>query len=155
MPPGPIVADVGAAEERQNRLLLRARDRIDRHYREPLDVPALAAVACMSQAHFIRSFKTAFGETPHRYLQRRRIERAMERLRRTDRSVSEVCLEVGWTSFATFSRTFREVVGCTPSEYRATPPVSRDGEVPTCFVKSWTRPATSSSSGTATGVDAA
>jgi len=77
---------VGAAEEHQNRLLLRARDRIDVDYRAPLDVAALAAVACMSPAHFIRSFKAAFGETPYRYLQRRRMERAMERLRRTDRS---------------------------------------------------------------------
>lgn len=146
---------MGAAEEQHNRALLRARDRIDLHYREPLDVPALAAVAHMSPAHFTRSFKAAFGETPHRYLQRRRIERAMERLRRTDRTVSEVCVEVGWTSFATFSRTFREIVGCTPSEYRDAAAATGDGRVPTCFVKSWTRPATSSSSGTAGRVDAA
>jgi len=146
---------VGAAEEHQNRSLLRARDRIDLDYRTPLDVAALAAVACMSQAHFIRSFKAAFGETPYRYLQRRRIERAMERLRRTDRTVSEVCVEVGWSSFATFSRTFREVVGCSPSEYRAAAAVAREGQVATCFVKSWTRPAGSSRSGPASGIDAA
>ena len=146
---------VSAAEEEQNRRLLRARDRIDLHYREPLDVPALAEVACMSQAHFIRSFKAAFGETPYRYLQRRRIERAMERLRRTDHSVSDISIEVGWNSFATFSRTFREIVGCSPSEYRDAPPVAGDGTVPTCFVKSWTRPAGSSSSGTAPEGDAA
>lgn len=146
---------MGEVEEEQNRRLLRARDQIDLDYRERLDVAALAAVACMSPAHFIRSFKTAFGETPHRYLQRRRIERAMERLRRTDRTVSEVCVEVGWTSFATFSRTFREIVGCSPSEYRDAPRVAGDGRVPTCFVKSWTRPAGSSSSGTARPNDAA
>jgi AraC-like DNA-binding protein len=146
---------VSAAQEEHNRLLLRARDRIDLRYRSPLDVAALAEVAHMSPAHFIRSFKAAFGETPHRYLQRRRIERAMEQLRRTDRTVSDVCIDVGWTSFATFSRTFREVVGCSPSEYRSTPPLAGDGAVPTCFVKSWTRPATSSSSGTATTSDAA
>jgi transcriptional regulator GlxA family with amidase domain len=140
---------VSAADEELNRRLLRARDAIDVAYAEPLDVPALAAVACMSQAHFIRSFKVTFGETPYRYLQRRRIERAMERLRRTDRSVSQVCIEVGWSSFATFSRTFREIVGCSPSEYRDAPPLTGEGQVPTCFVKSWTRPATSSSSGTA------
>ncbi len=140
---------MGAQEEEQNRRLLRARDHIDLHYREPLDVGVLASVAHMSPAHFSRSFKATFGETPHRYLQRRRIERAMERLRRTDRSVSEVCIEVGWTSFATFSRTFREIVGCSPSEYRDGPPVAGDGSVPTCFVKSWTRPAGSSSFGTA------
>jgi len=132
---------MGAAEEDNNRRLLRARDLIDLHYREPLDIAALAAVACMSQAHFIRSFKAAFGETPYRYLQRRRIERAMEQLRRTDRPVSEICVETGWSSFATFSRTFRAVVGCSPSEYRNAPPVIGDGRVPTCFVKAWTRPA--------------
>lgn len=142
---------MGAAEEDNNRRLLRARDLIDLHYREPLDIAALAAVACMSQAHFIRSFKAAFGETPYRYLQRRRIERAMAQLRTTDRSVSEVCIDVGWTSFATFSRTFREIVGCSPSEYRAAPPVRDDRRVPTCFVKAWTRPAGSSSFGTAAG----
>lgn len=142
---------MGAAEEDNNRRLLRARDLIDLHYREPLDIAALAAVACMSQAHFIRSFKAAFGETPYRYLQRRRIERAMAQLRTTDRTVSEVCVDVGWTSFATFSRTFREIVGCSPSEYRAAPPVRDDRRVPTCFVKAWTRPAGSSSFGTAAG----
>lgn len=142
---------MGAAEEDQNRRLLRARDQIDLHYREPLDVPALAAVAFMSPAHFTRSFKAVFGETPHCYLQRRRIERAMELLRRTDRSVSDISIEVGWNSFATFSRTFREIVGCSPSDYRERPPVVGDGRVPTCFVKAWTRPAGSSSSGTAGG----
>lgn len=129
------------AREQQLRLLLRARDRVDRSYRSRLDIAGLAAIACMSPAHFIRSFKAGFGETPHRYLQRRRIERAMEQLRRTDRPVADICADVGWASFATFSRTFREVVGCSPSEYRRRPPVTGDGAVPTCFVKAWTRPA--------------
>jgi AraC-like DNA-binding protein len=137
-----------------NRLLLRARDAIDVGYRRPLDITALAAVACMSPAHFIRSFKAAFGETPHRYLQRRRVERAMERLRRSDLPVSDIGAEVGWASLATFSRTFREVVGCTPTQYRASTTSAQDGQVPTCFVKAWTRPATSSSSGTATPIGA-
>ncbi len=128
---------------------------MDRDFAAPLDVRSLAAIACISEANFIRSFKATFGETPHRYLQRRRIERAMERLRRTDRPVSEVCVEVGWNSFATFSRTFREIVGCSPSEYRDAPRPSGDGAVPTCFVKAWTRPAGSSSSGTASPGDAA
>lgn len=144
---------MGAAEEDQNRRLLRARDLMDMHYRSPLDVPALAATAYMSPAHFARSFRAVFGETPHRYLQRRRIERAMEQLRRTDRTISEICVDVGWTSFATFSRTFRGVVGCSPSEYRASASDNGDGRVPTCFVKSWTRPATSSSFGTASPID--
>lgn len=139
---------MGQAEEDSNRRLLRARDTIDLRFRDPIDIPALAVVALMSPAHFSRSFRAAFGETPHRYLQRRRIERAMEQLRRTDRTVSDIAIDVGWSSFATFSRTFREVVGCAPSEYRAKAVVA-DGGVPTCFVKAWTRPAGSSSFGTA------
>lgn len=146
--PGTFLA-MGAAVEELNRRLLRARDRIDLAYRQPLDIGALAAVAHMSPAHFIRSFKTAFGETPHRYLQRRRIERAMQRLRSGGATVSEVCVEVGWTSFATFSRTFKEVVGCSPSQYRDSATPTGEGFVPTCFLKSWTRPVDSSSSGTA------
>ena len=107
------------ATEQSNRRLLRARDAMDRAYPEVMDVAALAAIAVMSEAHFIRSFRAAFGESPHRYLQRRRVERAMYLLRRTDRSVTDVCLDVGFASLGTFSRTFREVVGQTPSEYRA------------------------------------
>jgi AraC-like DNA-binding protein len=101
-----------------NRRLLRARDAMDRAYAEPLDVRAVAAVAHVSEAHFIRSFRAVFGETPHRYLQRRRVERSMFLLRETDRSVTDVCLDVGFTSLGTFSRTFREIVGETPSAYR-------------------------------------
>ncbi|MGK5684901.1 helix-turn-helix domain-containing protein [Actinoplanes sp. URMC 104] len=104
--------------EKLNRRLLRARDAIDRAYAEPLDVRAVAAVAHMSPAHFSRCFRAAFGETPHRYLQRRRIERSMFRLRETGRSVTEVCADVGFASLGTFSRTFRAIVGQTPSEYR-------------------------------------
>jgi len=123
--------------EQTNRLLLRARDRIDRDYAKPLDIPALARIALASEAHFIRSFRRTFGETPHRYLQRRRVERAMWLLRATERSVSEVCLDVGFTSFATFSRTFREIVGESPSSYRTQGPPPA---VPTCFEKAWSRP---------------
>ena len=101
-----------------NRRLLRARDAMDRAYAEPLDVRALAAVAHVSEAHFIRTFRATFGETPHRYLQRRRVERSMFLLRETDRSITDVCLDVGFTSLGTFSRTFREIVGETPTEYR-------------------------------------
>ena len=101
-----------------NRRLLRARDAMDRNYAEPLDVRAVAAVAHMSEAHFSRSFRSVFGETPHRYLQRRRVERSMFLLRETDRSVTDICLDVGFTSLGTFSRTFREIVGETPSGYR-------------------------------------
>src|SRR5215218_6166094 len=85
---------------------------MDRAYAEPLDVRATAAIACLSEAHFIRSFRAIFGETPHRYLQRRRVERAMFLLRETSRSVTDVCFDVG------FSRTFREILGESPSDYR-------------------------------------
>ena len=105
--------------EELNRRLLRARDAMDRAYAEPLDVRAVAAIAHCSEAHFSRSFRTAFGETPHRYLQRRRVERSMFLLRETDRSVTDICLDVGFTSLGTFSRTFHEIVGETPSAYRA------------------------------------
>jgi AraC-like DNA-binding protein len=101
-----------------NRRLLRARDAMDRAYAEPLDVRAVAAVAYVSQAHFIRTFSAVFGETPHRYLQRRRVERSMFLLRETDGSVTDISLDVGFNSLGTFSRTFREIVGETPSAYR-------------------------------------
>jgi AraC-like DNA-binding protein len=102
-----------------NRRLLRARDAMDRAYAEPLDVRTVAAVAHISPAHFSRCFRDVFGETPHRYLQRRRVERSMFLLRETDRSVTDICFDVGFTSLGTFSRTFREIVGETPSGYRA------------------------------------
>jgi transcriptional regulator GlxA family with amidase domain len=101
-----------------NRRLLRARDAMDRAYAEPLDVRAVAAVAHISPAHFSRSFRAVFGETPHRALPRRRVERSMFLLRETDRSVTDVCFDVGFTSLGTFSRTFREIVGEAPSGYR-------------------------------------
>jgi transcriptional regulator GlxA family with amidase domain len=102
-----------------NRRLLRARDAMDRAYAEPLDVAAVAAVAFLSEAHFSRSFRAAFGETPHRYLQRRRVERSMFLLRETDRSITDVCFDVGFMSLGTFSRTFREIIGETPTSYRS------------------------------------
>ena len=98
--------------------MLRARDAMDRAYAEPLDVKTVAAIAHVSEAHFIRTFRAVFGETPHRYLQRRRVERSMFLLRETDRSITDVCLDVGFSSLGTFSRTFREIVGETPSSYR-------------------------------------
>ena len=104
--------------EEFNRRLLRARDAMDRAYAEPLDVPAVAAVAHVSEAHFIRSFRAVFGETPHRYLQRRRVERSMFLLRETDRSVTDICFDVGFTSRGTFTRTFQQIVGEAPSRYR-------------------------------------
>jgi AraC-like DNA-binding protein len=110
---------VSREAEDLNRRLLRARDAMDRAYAEQLDVPAVAAVAHISPAHFSRSYRAVFGETPHRYLQRRRVERSMFLRRETDRSITDVCLDVGFTSLGTFSRTFRKIVGETPSAYRA------------------------------------
>src|SRR3954453_8593629 len=92
---------------------------MDRAYAEPLDVRAIAAVAHVSPAHFSRSFRAVFGETPHRYLQRRRGERSMFLLRETERSVTDICFDVGFTSLGTFSRPFHEIIGATPSAYRA------------------------------------
>src|SRR5881397_4106205 len=110
---------------------------MDRAYAEPLDVRAVAAVAYVSEAHFIRSFRAVFGETPHRYLQRRRVERSMFLLRETNRSVTDVCFDVGFLSLGTFSRTFREIVGQSPSDYRRAAGADR---APTCFGMAWTRP---------------
>ena len=128
-----------ASVEDENRRMLRARDAMDRDYAQPLDVAKLASVACVSRAHFIRTFKTTFGETPHRYLQRRRVERAMYALRTSDRNVTDICMEVGFSSLGTFSRTFRDVVVETPSQFRERGPVPA---VPSCFVKAWSRPST-------------
>jgi len=125
--------------EDENRRMLRARDAMDCSYADPLDVDELAAIACASRAHFIRTFKSTFGETPHRYLQRRRVERAMYLLRTTDRSVTDVCMQVGFSSLGTFSRTFHDIVGETPTQFRDRGPMPR---VPSCFVKAWTRPST-------------
>ena len=121
----------------QNRRLLRARDAIDRDFAEPLDIAALARIALVSEAHFIRTFRATFGETPHRYLQRRRVERSMYLLRETDRPVTDVCFAVGFTSLGTFSRTFRDIVGQSPSEYRRS---AVSVPVPTCFTRTWMRP---------------
>jgi transcriptional regulator GlxA family with amidase domain len=129
---------VSRATEEQNRRLLRARDAMDRAYAQPLHVPALARIAHMSEAHFIRTFHATFGETPHRYLQRRRVERAMFLLRQSDRSVTEICLDVGFLSLGTFSRTFREIVGESPTEYRNRGVVR--SVVPNCFARAWMRP---------------
>jgi AraC-like DNA-binding protein len=130
------------AIEDRNRRMLRARDTMDRAFSNPLDVPALARVAHVSPAHFSRQFRATFGETPHRYLQRRRVERAMELLRETDGSVTEICFDVCFGSLGTFSRTFREIVGESPSSYRER--FAGDGaglRVPACWAMAWTRPA--------------
>ncbi|MFF0556562.1 helix-turn-helix transcriptional regulator [Streptomyces sp. NPDC020472] len=124
--------------------LRRARDTMDRDYASPLDVPALARVALMSTGHFARSFRAAFGETPYSYLMTRRVERAKALLRRGDLSVTEVCFEVGCTSLGSFSSRFTELVGETPSAYRARSHDTRsheeDAAIPACVAKVLTRP---------------
>ena len=110
---------------------------MDRDYRNELDVAFLANISSVSPAHFIRTFKATFGETPHRYLQRRRVERAMYLLRTTTDSITTICMDVGFSSLGTFSRTFTDIVGETPSRYRTRGQLD---DVPSCFVKTWIRP---------------
>jgi transcriptional regulator GlxA family with amidase domain len=124
--------------------LRRARDLMDREYASPLDVAALARAALMSTAHFSRRFRATYGETPYSYLMTRRIERAQALLRRGDMSVTEVCMAVGCASLGSFSARFTQLVGETPTAYRA-----RDhgalASVPGCLAKDMTRPARKSS----------
>lgn len=119
--------------------LRRARDTMDRDYAEPLDVPALAKVALMSPGHFSRSFRAAYGETPYSYLMTRRVERAKALLRRGDLSVTDVCFAVGCTSLGSFSSRFTELVGESPSAYRARAHEA-GATIPACVAKIFTRP---------------
>jgi transcriptional regulator GlxA family with amidase domain len=119
--------------------LRRARDLMDREYAKPLDVAALARVALMSPGHFSRSFRAAYGETPYSYLMTRRIERAKALLRRGDLSVTEVCFAVGCTSLGSFSSRFAELVGESPSAYRARNH-DEGAAMPACVAKVYTRP---------------
>jgi AraC-like DNA-binding protein len=120
-----------------NRRMLRARDAMDRTFADPLCIPRLARIAEVSEAHFIRTFRATFGETPHRYLQRRRVERAMFLLRSTGRSVTDICFDVGFNSVGTFSRTFTDIVGESPTSFRQR---GQMPAVPTCFMMAWSRP---------------
>jgi AraC-like DNA-binding protein len=98
--------------------LRRARDHIDRNYAAPLDLDALAAVAGVSKYHFARCFEATYGETPIRYVTRRRIERAQDLLRNANLTVTEICLVVGFSSLGSFSSRFRQLVGESPTAYR-------------------------------------
>jgi len=125
------------------RHLLRAKDLIDARYRDPLDVPTLAAAAHLSPAHFSREFRRVFGETPHQYLLTRRLERAAEMLRNTDHSVADICFDVGLASVGSFTTSFRRVYGMTPTEYRALHPPLTRARIPTCVLQAYARPVSS------------
>ncbi|GAA4857515.1 helix-turn-helix transcriptional regulator [Actinomycetospora straminea] len=120
-------------------LLRRVRDRIDREYAQPLDVEALARGVHLSAGHLSRAFRRAYGESPYSYLMTRRIERAMALLRRGDRSVTEVCFEVGCSSLGTFSTRFSELVGMSPSAYRREASRETEGMSP-CVTRKVMRP---------------
>jgi AraC-like DNA-binding protein len=127
------------------RHLLRAKDLVDARYREPLDVPALARAAHLSAAHFSREFRRAFGEPPHRYLLTRRLERAAALLRNTDRTVADICLDVGLLSVGSFTTSFGRAFGLSPTAYRAAhPPATVRARIPTCVLQAWARPQSSS-----------
>jgi AraC-like DNA-binding protein len=123
------------------RHLLRAKDLADARYAEPLGVDDLAAAAGLSRAHFSREFRRAFGESPHGYLLTRRLERAAALLRNTDRSVAEVCMDVGLTSVGSFTTSFKRTFGETPTAYRESfPPPAAQALVPGCIVRAYSRP---------------
>jgi len=125
------------------RHLLRAKDLVDARYREPLDVKALARAAKLSPAHFSREFRREFGESPHQYLQMRRLERAAALLRNTDRSVADICFTVGLRSVGSFTTSFGRMFGLTPTQYRAAhPPALSRVYVPTCVLMAQARPET-------------
>jgi AraC-like DNA-binding protein len=114
--------------------LRRARDHIDRHYRDDLDLDALARVARLSKFHFARSFEAAYGETPIRYLTRRRIERAQDLLRSANLTITEVCMLVGFSSLGSFSSRFTQLVGQTPTAYRDRWAARGGAHVPGCWL---------------------
>jgi AraC-like DNA-binding protein len=118
--------------------LRRARDLIDREYARPLDVAAIARAAHCSPAHFTRRYREAFGESPYQHLLTRRVERAKALLRAGELTVTDVCLAVGFTSLGSFSARFHEIVGMTPSTYRAS--IAATPRVPACAARGLTRP---------------
>lgn len=123
------------------RHLLKAKDLADARYAEPVDVEEMAVAAGLSRAHFSREFRKAFGESPRAYLLTRRLERAAALLCNTDRSVAEVCLDVGLRGVGSFTTSFKRHYGKTPTEYReAHPPASAHAVVPACFVRAYGRP---------------
>ena len=126
------------------RHLLRAKDLMDARYRERLDVGTLARAARLSPAHFSREFRRAFGESPHQYLLTRRLERAAALLRTTDRTVADICFTVGLRSLGSFTTSFGQTFGLSPTAYRsAHPPAADRARIPTCVLRAWARPQSS------------
>ncbi|HXV91990.1 MAG TPA: AraC family transcriptional regulator [Pseudonocardia sp.] len=132
---GPAVPVIPAAFH-----VRRARDLIDRHFAEPLDLDAMARAAGFSRYHFARAFRAAYGETPGAYLTRRRIERAQDLLRSANLTVTEICHLVGFSSLGSFSNRFSELVGVPPTEYRRRHVTGGPPPVPGCFLMAWSRP---------------
>jgi transcriptional regulator GlxA family with amidase domain len=131
------------------RRLLRAKDRMDAASHEPWPIRRLARVSCVSEAHFARSFKQAFGLPPHRYLLTRRLERATALLRDTDLPITQIALQTGWESLGTFGRTFRNVTGQSPGDVRVRARAAAAnaaaaphalGTVPECVLRAAHRP---------------
>jgi AraC-like DNA-binding protein len=120
--------------------LRRARDLIDRHFAEPLDLDAMARAAGFSRYHFARAFAAAYGETPGGYLTRRRIERAQDLLRSADLTVTQICHRVGFTSLGSFSARFSALVGMSPTAYRREQAARAAPAIPACFAMAWGRP---------------
>lgn len=133
VPPGALAVDTLIA-------LRRAHDHIDRHYAEPLDLDAIACAAGYSRYHFARAFRAAYGETPGRYLARRRVERAQELLRSTNLTVTEVCHQVGCTSLGSFSSRFTELTGLTPSRFQREAHREGPPPIPACHLLMWSGP---------------
>lgn len=132
------ISSAGLQDPRLLRRLLRARDRIDAASHEDWPVARLARVSGVSQAHFARSFRQAFGAPPHRYLLTRRVERAAALLRETRESVTDIAFQTGWSSLGSFSRTVRDITGKTPTQLRAdaiAPPA-----MPQCYLRAAERP---------------
>lgn len=123
------------------RHLLRGRDLADARYMDAISVSDMAGAAGLSRVHFSREFQKTFGETPHRYLLTRRLERAAALLRSTDRTVLDICLLVGLESVGSFTTSFRRMFGASPIAYRAAhPPASNLARVPACIVRAYARP---------------
>jgi AraC-like DNA-binding protein len=125
----------------RDRDLLRAKDLVDSRYFDPLEVADLARAAGFSRAHFSREFGRTFGESPHAYLLTRRMERAAALLRNTDRSVADICFDVGLQSVGSFTTSFTRTYGVSPMRYRAAFPKAADyARIPTCMLRAFARP---------------